>query len=267
MRLATFSWVVPMLALVNVANAKPKSSASSPSVCASYVGQNATFADFASVYASLPEFEPMTEFETAAQFEARKSRSAQTGAAIMLKISRADNYDGLMYDAEKQTLRVTDATFGRNNHDYQSLRNKVESKPQSLASDIAFDVATVKTLRETYTAANGFGAAVLVERTIFDTDVVYEAQTKWDSGAFLGQKGFTISQIPLDSASAKNFVEGSSAALLIIPKFKTTGKSVSGPTFRVPIERHYNQKVIVGDIQCGFLLRSNNTVAFAFAAK
>lgn len=244
--------------------AKPTSSPN----CQSYVGKPATLLSFDSVLETLPEFQPKGAFETTAQYEARMSET--TGPMqqpVLIKVIQDHRTAGLIYDADTQELTIYDSVFGIDTRDYFSIRQKLAPKPQSFASDIAFDVEKVKTAEEFYSTTNGFGAQVQVKKSTYATKVIWEAQVPEGRRPFVGQKSLIVARLKMSPQTAQALYHTSETALQIIPRFKTQGLTFSTPSLSFPFESVQKQTVIVGDVQCGYILHADKTIAYAFDVK
>lgn len=232
--------------------------------CQANVGKRVALVDFATVFASVPEFQPKGAYESTAQFEARMTNV--TNQPVVIEVAR-DADAGLIYDADEQTLAVYDSAFGGGKGSYHSIRNKLAKKPQQLADDIAFDIERVVASKDSYSTTNGFGAQVQVSKTTYSTKVIWEAQIPWGKKPFTNQKSLIVAQIPLSPNAAKDLVEKGLVALQIVPQFKTNGLWFTTATFQIPFETVHQQDVITGDIQCGYILHADSTVAYAFDVK
>lgn len=233
-------------------------------ICQANVGKQVALIDFDTVLASVPEFQRKGEFETTAQFEARTATTAKP--PVVMRVIQGIG-SGLSYNADKQVLTVYDYAFGGGNSRYHSIRSKLARKPQEFADDIAFDVEQNVASKDSYSSTNGFGAQVQVSKTTYNTKVIWEAQIPWGKKPFVGQKGLIVAQIPMPPQLAHELNDKGLVALQIVPQFKTKGLWFTTPTFQIPYESVHQQDVITGDIQCGYLLRPDKTVAYAFDVK
>jgi hypothetical protein len=235
------------------------------------LGQKVSVADYEHVFAMLLSVAPRDALESNADYQRRIAQMpAHDQASVILPIVAERRGDGLSYDSDRRVLNVYRAAFGAGRVNFGAVfHDSLTGHDDNFASAIGFRLGMTVVKEETYQASNAFGANVTVTRTIRDVRTVWERAGKIGEGPFFGMRRGLIAQLPMAPDNARELIERGSTALLIVPRspYKAIGVSTLEPTFQWPVERVDHVRVLIADVQCGFLLNSQSVVAQAFSSK
>jgi len=242
-----------------------------PADCSSYVGQTVAVSSFAELHDALPIVTPRDRFESAADYTTRLASAelADPKPVIIRKIWQAGD-EGMSYNTDSQTLTVYGSAFGAGRTNFREIMGlPIQRGRDNFASAIGFELNVTQTAQETFEATNGFGAKFAVTRTIRHIDTVWERAGEIGEDPFLGMRSGRLAILTMEAPVARELFENGSAALLFVsrPPFRDSGTSTIGAEFSRPRERQDNVDVLIGDIQCGFLLNAQDQVTHAFTTK
>jgi hypothetical protein len=254
-----------MLSIVALAGSV--ASISSTASCQAYLGHEVEAITFAQAKAGLPVVERKGPYESTAEYE---RRLASTLGSKPLIVISSDRSEGLSYNPDRQELTVYPTAFGTGQVNLSTVFGIGSRGFDNFASARAFRVGVRETSQDTYDASNAFGARAVVNRTYRNVDTIWEASGRYGQSQFVDVKPFgPVARLTVPAETARDIVEHASAAFLIKPRapFLATGTSVTEPSFRNPVERRDTLNVLIGDVQCAFLLTRDGRVALALSVK
>lgn len=247
------------------------SQVTSSSTCESYAGQTITPLSFDQVLHSLPTIAPKGAYETTGEYQVRVA-AASTSAGVPVFVAQSLDRTALTYNADRQELTIWDRALGVGATNFSHVFGYGAGRPpkDNFSSAVGFIVNERVTGSETVEATNGFGAKFEIVRTNRTLSTVWEGAGRLGQSPFLGIKPFgPLTKLNVPAATAKDFIEQGSAALLVVPKapYTASGKSVLNATFSRPRERVDTIDVIVADVKCAVLLDSKSKVLVSFTVR
>lgn len=268
--------------------------ASAQGQCASYLGQSVTPISFDAAVARYAGLTPRSEFETTAEFEARRARqTGGTGPLIIGKIpdpqdygNRAGRGDYFRYDADRGVMRVVQYAFDNVNFDTdviwgygQPLHRDGDYTSRMTNLDVV--ISESERVTGSYIGTNAYGVRARVLRTIKTVNVIYERPltSMSDDGLFrllprarssigipVGDP--VVGEIPMSPAEARVLKNTMTVAFVVVPKepfFVTGQRRRGGATIDFPRETTLNARVLFADIQCGLVLDPRGRVLASYA--
>ncbi len=241
--------------------------------CDQFMGQTVAPVSFDAATAGLGKLTPKGEFETTAQFEARRAASAGSirGPLIIEKAPEDRKY--LEYDADAQVLRLKSYAFhntdlGTWNMLYAAGYNR--KIPASTSSNIDVAISSIDKVVGSHEAQNAYGAKAQIaeiERTIKG---IFEREASFtDRDLFPAAKDspYVVGAIPLTPAEAMALKPTMRLAFVVVPKepFLITGThKVGKTTIANPREITERFSLLIADIQCGLALDRGGKVLGAY---
>lgn len=197
------------------------------------------------------------EFETTADFEARKATVQSPGVAL---IALEPVPTPFQYDADKQEFRVSHWTFDGNVL-YWGLRG-ITAEQRTLfgsAGDdpIELGVSNVRKSTGSYEAQNAYGAKTTVEKVHRDIAVIFQdkgrsmatGDTLFGSYGSVQTRYLTFKAPLADAPGLKSELR---LVALVNPKppYFAAGTYVSDPSRQFPTERTDEVSILFADIKC-----------------
>ncbi len=249
--------------------------AASPDTCDTYVGQSVTLNPFDAVAGVLKEFpKQKDEYETTTQFEARVA-NARSSIPDKVIIPGIFSPNSVSYNADAGTLRVQSYALRNLNADYAPVFGYgtpyYRKIPFGIYANKDVVVSQQETSTGTYIGSNAYGASVTVTRITRVQNAIFDnknADSK--SGLFLetGPDNL-IGELTMSIPEARSIKAAGKVAFVISPRWPYYAEATKywepNITSRVDVTNPIH--VIVGDIQCGLLLTSDDRVVGAFATR
>ncbi len=239
-------------------------------LCKAYVGKVVTPTTFDALAQTLPKIAEKGEYETTAQYEARKAAAlsrAPTGLSVLVLPTDRKYAE---YVADDQALFVQAGAFGAGHY---SANVGSEFAAWSARDDapkgIGLFVAEKEQVLRTYNAQNGFGATFQVSVINRDTKALHLTTEKlfpfahWNPSPVMGM------DLPL--AKAPQVRQTFKVALVLKPvaPFVVSGLfDESPPTASEPAKYNDRATLLVAEPKCGLVLDSTmHVLASADAGK
>jgi len=252
--------------IINVINAENAKS----DLCKRYVGTVVTPTTFDALVQGLPKIAAKGEYETTAQYEARKSASpsgAPTGLSVLVLPT---DRDYAQYNADDQALIVQAGAFQSDSYSPDGRAEVVAMlAARNAPNGIGVFVAENRRVLRTYTAQNRFGATYRVSAINRHTKALHLTAKKlfsfadWDTSPVMGM------DLPL--AKAPQVRQTFKVALVLKPVAPYNVRyelDPSQPTASDPAEYTDRATVLVAEPKCGLVLDSTmHVLASADAGK
>lgn len=253
-----------------------------PSVnCASYAGQTVAPITIDAAMARYAGMTPRGEFESTAEFEARRARAGGTGPLIIGKIPDPERYgdpngrgDFFRYDADRQVLRIISYAFDNKNFTMDDIFGY--GAPMYREGDYTprfsnVDVVISETNRPlgSYRGRNAFGVAATVIRVNRTLSAIYDRPLPGTSEGLFPHVGpdNVVGELHMDPVTARHAKLTMRVAFVVVPKEPFVVSHTTSPstaTIDNPQEVTVTTRVLFADIQCALLLDERNTVLGAY---
>ncbi len=264
-----------ILALLVLALFAGQTFAEQPTECP-VAGDAVTFGNVREVYASMARLDlAKGEFETTAQFEARKAK-AMAAADFHQPVLLEGKYDPgqVEYDADNQVFVMK--TYAWDNmgvgwEDVFGFRNSYGIGPlSSITPLLGVGLAQDEKIVRSYRASNSFGTEVTVhvtERTIygvFDSPLP-KSQSRnsgWLHELMTGEYDSPAVMVPVPLQRAAEMKNKMRVGVLVRPKepFTATGARHWSPKINRPREINETTNLIVADILCAVITDQDGLV-------
>ena len=270
--------IVGALLITGAANAQNR--------CSSYIGQVETPQTFNDVTAAFANLKPKDEFETTAQYDARKAAALASTAGLAIISMAQARADDTVYDADTQTLQIMNGAFSNGGFDTSSaFRSANINIPTSPFQNFEAVVAQSDTPTGAYAASNAYGAGTTVTKISRKSEVIFDskepdvlgndlfptaARNAMKAVDRMGVFRYVIGGIPLSPDAAKIVKPTLKFALVVRPKepYFVQGTHFSSfPTIQNPREVQEQFSILFADFQCGLVMDSNNKVLGAYPMK
>jgi hypothetical protein len=249
--------------------------------CASFVGQRPTVLSFDNAVRSLPNIPPKGEFETTAQFEARKA-AALAGLPQEIIVSKKPDKpeEHAVYDADSQQLRIKSYFFtDLPIIDYWDAIQPTEFyealKPGLTYSNYGVTISYNGVKTGSYEAQNSYGARWTIEKITRDQKGIYERAQPFRAPSSLfpvaDQSPYFLGSLPVAPESARLFRQNLMTAFVVRPStpyvVRSTYEASYGRTVQNPRETTVNSTILIGDIRCGLLIGTEGVVLSAYETR
>lgn len=251
--------------------------------CTSFVGQTIQPKTIDAVIARFATLTPKTEFETTAQYEARKASAVEgaTGTVIISKDPGIHPDDSFKYDADAKKLRIMGGAFYGGHLDISALY--AQGLQDKIDVDSFFNIEVVIYQTDdptgTYQATNGYGAVTQVQeihrvtKAIFDrkaNDLPNRNQTMNLFPNAAPYKPYVVGTLDMSSEDAQRVKPKLKIAFVVTPKapFLIKGTYSRGNVTREnPVDRTEDFAVLVADIHCALVTDAANRVLGAYPTR
>lgn len=211
---------------------------------------------------AFPESAPLVkgEFETTAQFEARKASQSLPERVLLQVPATQGNY---VYDADRQVFRILQSVFAPRvflgSLTYDEARRDFFGDPiRGYLDPLSLSLDSRIEGKGSYEAENAFGAKVTVERKDREEDIVFEHRGRRRANAmdtpFAEHDDFKSKflEFPVPIATAPELKPKLRTVVLVKPTEPglTHLTDRIAPTRDTPIEADLTYNVLIGDIQC-----------------
>lgn len=232
---------------------------------------------FEQLQLAMPKIPKKDEFETTAQYNARVAESgakAPTGPMfINLEAQFKSSY--LQYDADRSVFSISAFDFngGYFNSSLSGFRGpyKSSSYKERLVGVL---VSRNVELEDSYTATNGYGAKVEVQKRIISKYELVEGNKKFkfnQSALWDGKSIGEVGTLAVPPELARDIKQRLKSAVMFIPKEPFIIKNISfgsSPTRKSPYKDTIITSALVGDIKCAVIYdNADNSVQWAYATR
>jgi hypothetical protein len=245
--------------------------------CQNFVGQviePQLFSNVVTAYADLPE---KSEFETTAQYEARRANAlaSANGKSLTIALEPTDR-KYFEYDADLQHLNIIKYAFDNIGFPAQDAFYAAGFRDRIEVSDL-FNLDLVVSEKDeeagTYEASNAYGAKVQVQKINRTTEVVFQDKLEFsDEGLFpnANKEPYSLGYLELSPEQAKALKPSLKLAMSIVPKepYLVSGTHLlAEATIRNPREVTQSFTILIADFQCGLVMDAENKVLAAYVAR
>lgn len=263
-------------ATANISQAMPGANVGG---CGGYLGQVVTPLSFDSVATRFGSISPKSEYETTAQYEARRASAVGSSTGPFIIEKTPEGSDQFPYDADIQQLRIMpfafDNTFLPAWEIFYSARLD-RALGVSTSGNIDVVVSQRNQITGSYKATNGFGATVTVASTTRTTKAIFDRGPlggNSDDNLFPGSitrdyKVNPIGTLRLTPSEASVLKPSLRIALVVVPRapYLVKGSTRLGNvTVRNPNDVTVDFTVLTADIQCGLVMDGSGRVLGAYA--
>jgi hypothetical protein len=207
------------------------------------------------------------EFETTVNFHNRQ-KLAINNVSDNFIIAKDVDQKYLRYDADTQLFTIQTFLFDNENMNYDFIE-KSTSFEAGVLGNVDVVISQTDTQVGSFVASNSYGTKATVTKLNRVTKGIWErpSQSMFTDLFLTGTSGSTLVSMKLAPERAKIIKPQLKIAFLVTPKppyvVRGVGK-IGKTTINRPIEIVNDLTVLVGDIQCGFLMDSSNTVLGSF---
>lgn len=234
-------------------------------------GKSITITPFEAIADAVPVVSPKDQFETTAQYEARKAAASPqlpSGPLFMRVESGGRNNQLLKYDADRSAFIIDQDVLGGSSFRWGYSVFKVYVPENRYVGAL---LKSTKNITGSYKASNAFGAKTEVTTVDVTDHVIVEGYGKLDYGVSTLLPGTAASAkgyLAVPQETAKDLSPRLRAAIMFTlkaPYFVTDVLDGSEPTFNDPIKTREITKAIVADMHCSLIYDiADNSVIWAF---
>lgn len=243
--------------------------------CQSYVGQTITPFTFEQALARLPIIAPRGEYETTAQYEARRSEAIAGLEPLIILKDPEDPERCIRYVADAGLLGIQSCAFDNTDFGawsafYGSPHEQALNANVDPSRNIDVVISQRATPSGTYQGQNAFGAIWTVTRVSSATQAIFEGPSvgvglfpETGSDHIVAFLDVTPEEARLIKPRLKLAFVVSAREPFVV---QTTHPGRVPVTIQNPYDFTVASTVIIGDIQCGLVLDSGNIVLGAASA-
>jgi hypothetical protein len=255
-------------------------SAYAQSECQGYTGQSVAAVTFDQALKGLPSVAPRGEYETTAQYEARRNaETGEVGTIIILK-EPEDRDRHIRYDADTGRLYIHAYAFDNTNFEpWRAFYDTPAGK--SLDADVISNVDVVisqsKTTKGTYEGQNAYGARWTVNAITRTTQAIFDRRLMPSEGFSVNLFHTThgpssvVGSLNLSPEEAQRIKPLMQLAFVVLPRYpyvvRNTYKGRGRVTIQNPFDITEVTTVLIGDIQCALALDNQNKVLGSFPTR
>ena len=245
--------------------------------CQSYAGQTIAPLTFDQALTRMPSLAPRGEYETTAQYEARRA-AAGGGRGPLVILKQPENRDTFIrYDADNGRLGIQGYAFDNTNFDaWTALYGTPHAdtlNPSTIGNrDVV--ISSRDTPAGTYQGRNAFGATWTVTRINRTTQAIYEGpQPGLTTSLFPSAERSTniVGYLDMSPEVAQRAKPTLKLAFVVEPRepfvVRRTYAGRGRITIQNPRDVTENTIILVGDIQCGLVLDATNRVLAAYPTR
>lgn len=252
--------------------------------CSSYIGRTITPVTIEAALARFSGLTPRGEFETTADFDARRARTIGTvGPLIIGKLpdgrsngsGQAGRGDFFQYDADRGVMRVISYAFDNSNFSHENIWGygaplHREGDYTSRWSNVDVVITETNQTTGSYSASNAFGATRTVTRISRTISAIYDRPLPGTGaqGLFpgLGQDNVvgTIAMTPEEARYNKFTMTVAFVVMPHEPFVVASSVNQFRPTIERPTDVTVTTRVLFADIQCALVLSDRGTVLAAY---
>lgn len=235
--------------------------------CQTFVGKTVKPLTFGAAIAAVPKIAPKGEFETSAQYQARRTATLTGSAGTLLIRKTPEDRKYIVYDADAAVLNVQSYALDNSNMSawhiiYDAGYNN------KIPVDTLYNIDTVINQKDvptgSYESQNAFGAKAHVTKITRTMDAIFDREAKnYEDRLFTSE---LVAKVLASPTEAKLLKETMSFAFVVVPKdpYVIKGQhSVGKTTIDNPIDITERYTLLIGDIQCGLILDAGDKVIAA----
>jgi hypothetical protein len=251
--------------------------------CDSYIGQSISPLTVSQASARVPNFQPKGEFETTADFEARKKVATSASESPLFISREPEDRKYFEYNADAQALGIKKYVFSNWLFEaWDAFYGVPSAKPLNANVYATANLSPLTSSKEiitgSYEAQNSFGAKFNVTKVTKELEAIFERSVETRPGGPLGMEVFPaadeapyiIGYLNLSPAEAQRLKPLLKLAYVVEPKepyiIKNT-YSLGKTTLANPIETTAKATVLIADIKCGLVTDDKNVVLGAYPTR
>lgn len=246
--------------------------------CAGYLGRTVSPVSFDAAIAAFARLTPKSEYETTAQFEARRDAALGGGTGPLVIEKAPERADLFQYDADAQTLLVSPYVFSNSHFPaWQAFYAAGLSSAFNVSTLDNIDVVMADSDRVTgsYRATNGFGATTTVVSVTRSMKVIFERGSQLGrvrERLFPGSitddyKVNPVGRLRMAPDEARLLKPNLRIAFVAAPRppYLVKGSTKYGKTtIQNPRDVTLDFTILTADIQCGLLMDGGGRVIGAY---
>ena len=242
--------------------------------CESYIGNKPALISFEQVIKIFEKFTPKTEFETTAEFTARRKNvidSLGNDDLIIVKNIPESDRKFIEYDADNKQFKIIKYAFNNYSVFMEGIFKAVNYKMPGYSSGRVVTDSIVVNRRDKvideYKATNAHGASVLVTKLQRQSHVIF------DGGELFSQaqssNSYSLGFIKIEPEAAKKFKESVRVAFVVKTKepYFFSGSHISSTAkFNNPFDINEDFYVLFASVNCGLIIDESGVAVGAFKA-
>ncbi len=254
------------------------SAAQAEDACGSYVEKTVFPVSFDEAIAPFESLKPKGEFETTAQYEARRADALHGFRGDLIIGKKPENPQKyIRYDADQGVLNVQQWAFANSSANFweafyaAGYYGKINV---STLGNVGVVISSTDKSVGSYKASNAFGATAQVvkilrtKKSIFD----HEAKDPLRSGIFptADDDPYVVGRLHLSVEDAKQMKHDLKIAFVVAPKepyLVEGGRHVGDVTINNPQDVTESFSILVADIRCGLVMDRSGKVLGAYPTR
>ena len=245
--------------------------------CGRYIGTTVEARDIDDVFQPFVAIGSKDEFETTAEYEARKSQALESLTAPLIIRKRPEDLKYIAYDADAQRLNIVTYAFqnkGLNSDALFGYGAPYEGVVRKGITNFEVVIEEDEEITDTYRASNAYGAETEVSKVFRRTRGIYEGPARANVvGLFpnADSRPYIAGSISMDAPTARDAKGEIQLAFVVEPRAPYFLSAIYdypiNPTISNPREVKNEVSVLIGDIRCGLVLMSDGEVLGAFETR
>jgi TonB family protein len=236
--------------------------------CQSYVGQSVAPVQFYVAAQPFTRLTPKGEYETTAQYEARRDALLGSAAHAPLIIAKdAIDRSGFRYDADAATLTIpADSFFFPSLDWWRALYAAHVSSPSAstlLFSNLAVVVAHNERVVGRYRGSNAFGVHATITRYLYSTFGIFDHEMS--IGTSSSRPPISLHLAPAEAQRIRPLLRFAVVARPHEPYIAASSFQHDEPTIDNPEDVSEQAVILFGSIDCGLVIGPTNSVMAAIA--
>lgn len=266
--------IVAVVAAVLVTAHSTTAAAQTGTGCESYLGQTVKAATFDAAVAPFAKLAPKDEFETTAQYEARRTAALSGASSTLIIAKEPEDRKYIEYNADTGLLRIISYAFTNTRIDmgraFRSANAVIKPEPGVWNLDVTISLTDKP--QSTYTATNAYGAKTEVVKISRKTKAIYERPGNLLEGLFpaADKEPYVVGQIRASPEEARRLKQELKLAFVVDPKqpYLVQGRHELGHvTISNPRDVTEEFAILVADIRCGLVLDRAGKVLGAYPTR
>lgn len=249
---------------------------------ADYVGQTVDALSFEQAIAKLPKYVPRGEYETTAQYEARRAAEmGDTGGPLIILKEPEDRDKHIRYDADAGQLDLSRYAFDNKILDaWHAFYGTPHAKSLNASTIGNYEVVISQSEQtsDTYIGQNAYGASWEIMRITRIVQAIYErGPGPRDYGSFSSlfptadDSPYMVGHIQMSPEIAQHTKPTLKLAFVVVPREPYVVHSQYTTQTRIsreyPFDVTYDATILIGDIQWGLVLDASNRVLAAYPTR
>ncbi len=222
---------------------------------------------------------PKGEFETTADYEARRNASVGTAARTVIIPKQPEGLEYFEYDADAQKLKVLSYAFDNTGLDVWSafyaaeLYGKIDV---NTFGNVEVVISREENPTGSHVASNAYGATVDVLEIAWTTRAIFDRQGDGTSGLDYGlfpsadNSPYVVGELSLAPAEAQRLKPTLQVGFVVTPRepYLVTGRhKVGKTTIQNPRAITEDFSILIADIQCGVVMDSSDKILMAYPTR